>query len=304
MRRSIRVLSGVCCVLLLPLLAACQGRPLPLSAQAGSTIAIPLADSHTEGVAFGGEAYADHQRGRLVYQLGGPGGFELVTRGSTVVYPPPEASIALQGELGIAQFVSLVDIPWDAPLGTHSLHVIRRWTDPATEQVHEEPGPDYAGEITILPPVVDADSQSVIGLPTPLEGYLCLSGCTWADVTAQVANVVPRPTVEVSFDPAPHAIELSVTYPDGVVDVADAFETVTTRLNHRAEVWKVGEGPGAVSVSAVAGSAAIAGVSVVFTLEDGAVEILDPSDVDFSVEAAWDTEGTPISVSLDSPKLF
>lgn len=304
MRVPNRVLGGVCCLLILPFLAACHGRPLPLSAQAGSTIAIPLANSRTEGLAFGGDDYTDHQRGRLVYQLDGPGGFELDTRGSTVLYGPPEANIALQGESGIAQFVSLVDIPSNAPLGTHTLYVVRRWIDPATGQVNEEPGPGYEGEITILPPVVDANGEPVTGAPTLFESYVCVFNCVWDDVTPQVANVVPRPTVQVDFDPAPHAIELSVTYPAGVVDVADAFETVTTRLNHRAEVWRLEDGPGVVSVSAVADSAAIPGVSVVFTLDDGSVAVLRPGDVDFSVESAWDAEGTPISVSLSSPTLF
>lgn len=56
----------------------CQGRIAPPSAQAGSTVVIPL-DGGPFGDEFGydGEISEDYQRGTLVYQLDGPGGFAL-----------------------------------------------------------------------------------------------------------------------------------------------------------------------------------------------------------------------------------
>ena len=63
-------------------LAGCQMRPVPLSAQAGSTIALPL-DWLRTPAAHGGTEYDDPQRGELVFALGAPveqGGLELTTR--------------------------------------------------------------------------------------------------------------------------------------------------------------------------------------------------------------------------------
>src|SRR5262245_54574068 len=137
-------------------LAACQGQTLPLSAQAGSTSAIPLPNTATTGaggvIGYGSSVVDDLQRGELAFRLDGTSGFELVTRGTTALSPVPASSMARDGSFAFAppaQVFVMLDIPANAPLGTHSLSIIRRRIENGVPV--EYPGPSYAGQIAILP---------------------------------------------------------------------------------------------------------------------------------------------------------
>lgn len=169
--------------LLLPLLIsaviACQGQNLAQTAQQGSTIAITLGgtfstlafDPSVLVVGYGGTAFTDHQRGKMVYQLDQFDGFELTTRATTTFLSHPASSRARTG-WGLKPFtsghqhVSIVDIPSDAPLGTHSLYVVRRVSGSADIQVDMHPA-----EIRILPASIDVGGEVVVGESTEFKAW-------------------------------------------------------------------------------------------------------------------------------------
>jgi hypothetical protein len=77
---------------------ACHGQNLPQSAQRGSTILITFSGTFASApdrvVGYGGIDHSDPQRGTMVLQLGGQGGFELLTRATTTVLAHPAAQQA------------------------------------------------------------------------------------------------------------------------------------------------------------------------------------------------------------------
>ncbi|MCI0636440.1 MAG: hypothetical protein L0206_21360 [Actinobacteria bacterium] len=283
---------------------ACQGRIAPLSAQQGSTILIPLmGDPAPEVVGYGGTLQEDYQRGTLVYQLDGPGGEELVTRASSAVLPSPSAAITRDQPRPKSQIVSLVDIPEKAPLGTHTLHVVRRRIE-GGEPV-DYPGPAYNGPLTILPQslIIDVDGTpvEVFGETTPFERW---DGTGWVDATDDVPFAIPRPELRITLANNVRAVELRVDYDPSVVDVVDAFEPPVLFTSRLATVWYQDDEAGTVRVSAVAPSTAFFRVSLVYTLVDGASAILDPADVDVTIEGAWDQNGSPITTSVVSKTIY
>src|SRR5262245_27152442 len=140
----------------------CQTRPIPLSAQRGSTVVLPLSWG-TGLFGYGGTEYTDYQRGKMVFRLDGAAGFELTTRFSTIAAPSPRAILGTSGSAG-GQVISLVDIPLAAPLGTHSVFVARN-----------QGGSDYpftyGGQLKILPESVTAGSETITGQSTPREAF-------------------------------------------------------------------------------------------------------------------------------------
>jgi len=174
---------------------ACQGQNLAHTAQRGSTIAITLGGSQSGStqslvVGYGGTAFTDYQRGEMVYRLDGYEGVELLTRATSTLLGHPASSSARDG-LGFNPFasgqqhVSIVDIPGNAPLGTHSLYMMRRVGGSLIEVgVHP-------AEIKILPASiwVDTDSgpEEIEGEQTQFASWLCLwGGCGWNNVTAYI----------------------------------------------------------------------------------------------------------------------
>jgi hypothetical protein len=168
-----RTLVALSLLGLAALLGACMGQPIGLSAQRGSTIAIPLQGDGTFGatapVGYGGSAYTDVQRGELVFQLDGPGGFELTTR-LAMETDISRRLFTIHG-LTARQILVMVDIPIDAPLGTHSLYLVNRLDGVDTPVV-----PAYEGQIKILPESIEValaggGTETISGAPTPLEFY-------------------------------------------------------------------------------------------------------------------------------------
>lgn len=300
--------------LVLPGLMACQGQLAPLSAQRGSTIVIPLegvqllTSQERERVGYGGREVSDPQRGELRYRLDGPGGFELVTLGSSRV----------QSHAGNAQLVSLVEIPPDAPLGSHEIYVAHRRFDPATGDVVEQPGPDYNGALQILPEAITVDlpgggTELIEGQPTPLEFY-SPGEEKWVALGGIVQNAAPDVEVRVKLqslatDPIPiHAARVLVTVEESVAELTDARDA-TPFTHHPATVWMSDEGASgglrSHLVSAVSGGRDIRQIALPFQLVDSGAALLDPADVVVSVEKAWDEEGTEISVAVDGgPTIF
>ena len=85
---------------------ACQMQSIPLSAQAGSTIAIPLDTAQTMGrIGYGGDYSADPQRGRILLELRTPDGLScspmpclyLAARAGSVAVGSESTSVARTG---------------------------------------------------------------------------------------------------------------------------------------------------------------------------------------------------------------
>lgn len=298
--------KGSAAVLILGALAACSGKPIPLSAQAGSTVAIPLlSGSYPTEIGYGGTEVTDYQRGALVFRLDGPTGMELVTRGTSLVFASP-ASAAGRGIVsGPSQIVSIGDLPADAPVGTHSLYVTRRRIEAGQPVEYAFPG--YAGPIQILPnqitvPLSGGGSESITGAPTPFQAYLG----SWLDVRANVPWVVPDPELRLQLSTAVFALEMTVVYPASVITVQDVLEPPVIATDHLATVWSSESNPsqpGTLHVKAVAGAQGFSTVSLVFTLKDGASQILDPDATTVTVTKAYDQNGDALSPSISSKSI-
>lgn len=287
-------------------LAGCQGRPVGMTAQQGSSVVIPLSDAtNPDAAAYGGTTAPDYQRGTLIFRLDGPTGMELVTRAATVVTPASSSKASKDGLNFVVprQIMVLVDVPTNAPLGAHSLHVVRRRVEGGVPV--EYPGPGYAGQLTVLPNQIDVGGTLVTGQSTPFHYY---GGGWWPIGNASIANVLPRPELQLAIYPEVHSIELQVDYPAGVIDVQDSFQTIhnTVPINERGVVWHDDDGVGRVVISGAATTPgrAIDQLSLVFTLDNGATAILDPEDVTLTVLEATDADGAPVSATAEVLGVF
>jgi hypothetical protein len=285
--------------------AGCASYPVPLSAQAGSTMVVPLTATGGGGntvIGFGGFSHTDYQRGTMVYQLDGPGGFELRTRFTIAAEPHASTRMASIGTLwgDHPEILSVVDIPPEAPEGTHSLHVIRRLPDGT-----EFPGPAYSPQIKILPNSIDVNggAETVVGAYTPSAMANCTSSCGWAHLTS---DAIPRPRIRITFGEYTDnigAFELDLSYPASIINVVDAFEVpsfLARSANNVATVWFDDDGAGAAQVFGIAhpdfgGGWGIWTLDVVFELDDGAAQILDLSQDPVVVDVdAYDLDGNPL----------
>jgi hypothetical protein len=309
---------------LLPLtwvVLACQGQNLAHTAQRGSTIAISLGGNWSTGafapnvlvVGYGGTAFTDYQRGEMVYKLDGFGGPELITRATTTLIAHPASSSARDG-LDLftlssgQQHVSIVDIPSDAPLGTHSLYVVRRVSGSSDIQVGEHPA-----KIQILDSSYSVEGpggpEEIAGTSTDFASWTCnFTDCYWGDQTGNIPAVIPDPQLRMRLSSAVHAVKLQVSYPPQVIDVLDAIQSSTSLDTYltgdHATVWFEDDGSGSVTIQAAADGQPFNAVSLVFGLDDGASQILDPASVVATVTAAYDEDGNPLSgVTVNQKKI-
>lgn len=311
-------------VVLLPAALACHGQVIPRSAQAGSRIAIPIGGTYRidippETIGYGGDLYTDHQRGELVFRLGGPNGFELDTQVTVSLMAHPNSVEAFAGipvigndpPSGVQHF-SVVDIPENAPTGNHELYVTREVV--RNGQVEEVASPDYGGTLTILPSTISE------GMPEPAEAkktelawWNCSnSSCEWdtqmlgsgVPLSDNVPLLVPRPEVRVRFNQPLWAAEVELSYPAAVIDVKGATEPISIsggRTNQRASVWmKDDDVAETVRIAAAAQGRAFRRLSLVFTLDDGTAEVLDPSQLEVVELRAYDETGTLTSASISN----
>lgn len=294
----------------------CMGKVLSQSVQAGSTVAIPLAGQgpslfngatmQAGPVGFGGDAVDDPQRGILLYQLDTEDGFEsLTTRGTTVVTGHAGSGVGRGSAFFVNQIVSIVDIPSDAPRGTYPIRVLRIYTDPSTGNLASSEI-DYEGELTVLPEEISVTTPSgtelVTSSTTPLENWFCgNNGCSFLDVPpGQTQAAIPDPAVRLMLDSAVWGIKLEVAYPNGVIDVLDAYETPHGKVNERAMTWVSDDDSGMLTLSAAATDSSFDNLSVAFALDDAQSAILDPADVSVSVVRAWDKDGNEITQSVSA----
>lgn len=308
MRRRERVQSQrapklLFCVASLALGIACQGQPAPLTAQVGSTIVVPLSGGFTSTVfGYGGTEVIDYQRGEMRFRLDGPTGSILTTRGTSRV--SAGHSSPLGRGFGFApssiQVVSVVEIPADDDLvGPHLLHVSRVRIENSAEVEYTYPAGTFGPmSLSILPsevtfPLPGGGSATVTGAATPFVGWI--AGIAYTDITSAIPAVVPDPEIEVQFDTPLSALEITVNYPDDVIDVVGVLEPPQTYVGNLAKVWYEESTPGTLVIKSVAGGRQFAVLSIVFTLDDGATEILDPDDVAIAVDKAFDDDGSPVA---------
>lgn len=312
-----RIVAVCCAAAVAVVLGACAFEPIPMTAQIGSSVLIPLQGLSGGAVGYG--AYhdtidanppTDPQRGVLIYSLDTPSGpVALETRGTWIAGADSASQVARgSASTGFLQVVSLVDIPTGTPEGTYDLEVTHHYTD-AAGQVHDDPVAD-SRKISILPQTVtathpDGTTEQVTGQSTPMAYITCKGGvCTTSgnDVSASVQSTIPDPAVGIVLDSGSSSIQiwaadLTVTYPSRVINVVDAMETPLTQLDHLATVWYTDSGLGSLDVQAVATEQAFKYLSIVFNLVDGSSQILDPTQVHVTVNKAWDQTGAEIPVT-------
>ena len=85
---------------------------------------------------------------------------------------------------------------------------------------------------------------------------------------------------------------------------AYAFEPASSFVNHLATVWWTDDGVGTARLSAVAATTSFRTLSLVFSLDFGDSAILDPADVDVTIEGAWSQTGSPVATSVSSKTIF
>lgn len=280
--------AGILCEVL-----ACTAQPVPLSAQAGSTVLIPFSIQELTEVGFGGTDFSDPQRGSLVVQLDGQGGFELTTRLALVAAPPVESPSAHDGAPQARNLVLVVDVPTDAPPGTHSIVLVNRKTvGGAPVDTLVSPSPQT---LRILPSSILAGGEVVDGAPT--QSRIWLGGDYEALGQASFAAVVPEPSFGLSVrtpdGTAPDDgtnrfiayAQVSVSYPAQVIDVKRvvALEPADTL------VWSQDDGAGNLTVYGMVKRTAhptgLSPLRVVFGLDDPST----PLALDGSVVASLDT---------------
>lgn len=313
MRNGIRRVSKLSCVALVAATAlACQGRLLPMTAQVGSTVLIPLGDPDVADLAYGGTAVGtDYQRGTLVFRLtDGYGGsvimdggspVELTTRLTTVVTPSPRAAGGGGlGTTGRAQVVAIVDIPASVQPDRYGLQVVRK-TEQSTEVVL--PTDTFRSELEILPASIESPPSSgnyVAGQSTPFEGW---GGTSWLTASqSDLDQTIPRPAIHLFLDRSCDAppcsttrrfstAEFELTYPSGTIDVADAVAPAGDRTT----VWLDDNGTGTVKVGLADPNGDLSAVDLVFTLDDGSTAILDLANVSVTLLGATDQDGVDLS---------
>jgi hypothetical protein len=282
--KSMRVVVGCFALLAAGSLTGCMAQIAPLSAQAGSSIVIPLNGSANATVGYGGTEIADPQRGQMRYTLKATpaGDVHLVTRASTRLLPHPGADVA-RGTLPVTQILSLVDIPSSVAAGTYQIDaaLIPPAGAPAVSW-------DYEGALTVLPNVVGTST----GTPTPFTMYSCLIGCGFNANNGALAT--PLPEVVIVLSDWVWAADVTIEYPAATIDFVEAYEgTVMSHINNRALVWAEDDASGGVlQVHAAAVTDSFYRLLMVFDL--AGATILNPALVDVTVNAAWDEDGDPI----------
>ncbi len=274
---------------------ACGGPPVPLQAQAGASVIIPLTGDQTSGmpvIGFGSDLVEDPQRGELVYRLRGTE-TELLTRATSSI------QVGFPSNLigGDVQIVSLVDVPQDVDSGTYSIEVLRRFRDTAGfEQEEEIP---YDGVLSILPHELDFDCDATVdsvGAPTPWRAII--NGNFFDTLELAKLLLEQHPQLILRLDSPVSALELDLDYPPGVIEIEDVTASPGSRTRQKVSWWEE-TAPGRASV-AVLGRGDFQEVAVSFSLVDGGSQVLDPESVNVTILSTTDDEGNEVARVLSS----
>lgn len=297
-------------------LPACTGQPIPTTAQQGSTIVLPFANSElppllplTE-VAYGGSEHADPQRGTLVVHLGDENGEALQTRLAFAAAPNVAAPLGPSGGPQGPNVLLVVDIPPAAPLGTHEIVVVReRMVQGVLERTVVTPSPQV---IEIIPGSIDValpggGIETIQGASTPLQFWGGPHG--WQPIDApSLAGVLPEPSFGLivstpswkvpAGEPDPGRFvaytRATLSYPDDVIDVV----RVVAREPVHGMVWWEDDGAGTLTLYGLTGepedtATGVGPFRVVFRLDDADAALLDVADVQVLSFEAFDQAGSP-----------
>jgi hypothetical protein len=206
----------------------CTSAPLPLAAQAGATIAIPVASevAQEHEIGYGSTLLAevgryDLQRGELQFHFapqGATAAFTVSPRVVTRVGPDPgslaaHANISEFNLLGLAQILALVDIPTTAQPGAYTIQIRRcRRTQPGGTCNPLSPDLPYSRPFTVLP-----------GTGTPNPNTAWFYGTTY-DTKARQRDLYPYPKVVFQVTGQPAASHAVITYPTARMTVKNVFE--------------------------------------------------------------------------------
>ena len=261
------------CALVLTI-AACSGKPVQLTAQAGSTIVIPLNIGTRVDSALGlgrvgygvslpqgmpGKQYADPQRGRLVVELQGTSPTRtLLTRWVFLAEAPTGSKLEQMRTWAGREVFLVADIPDDLS-GVYGLEIYHERFNPEAPpgQQNERElalanGESYFGELTIIPSPLTVDHDGDPGTPDKtFEGsstpflFATGSGMDYGDYPFQPENAVPLPSFGIEIrEPPPGSshgsswlayAEVEVDYPSETIAIQD----VVLSEPHRGRVWWV-----------------------------------------------------------------
>ena len=261
---------ALCTVMLTTL--ACTGKPVQLTAQAGSTIVIPLnlgarADNALglDHIGYGvtlpqgmaGTEYSDPQRGKLVVELEGSGGRTLLTRWVFLADPPAGSKLEQIRTWAGREVFLVADIPADLS-GVFSLELYWERFNPEAQPGQENErelalGEPYFGQMTIIPSplIIDHDDdpgtadRTFTGTSTPFLYAEGLNDWNYGSYGFQPENAIPLPSFGIEIHepaaPASHGgswlayAEIDVTYPEDTISIQD----VVLSESHRGRVWWV-----------------------------------------------------------------
>lgn len=277
-------------------MAACGGPSVPLQAQAGASVVIPLTGDLTSDmpvIGFGSDLVEDPQRGELVYRLRGTE-TELLTRATSSI------QVGFPSNLigGDVQIVSLVDIPPESPVGTFAIDVVRRYRD-AAGIVQEIPVP-YGGVLSVLPHELDFDCDATVdsvGAPTPWS-RITGAGSSFNILGFAQLLLEQHPQLILRLDSPVSALELDLDYPPGVIAIEDVTASPGRKTEQKISWWEE-TAPGRASV-AVLGRGDFQEVAVAFSLVDGGSQVLDPASVNVTIRSTTDDEGNEVARVLAS----
>ncbi len=220
------------------LATACSFRPIPLVAQAGTTIVVPFAGEALHGAYVGYESELTRRRGLYDDQRGGlefalvddpaapSSTHTLVTRLVTRVQPDPATAAAIANGRTLhdfAQILALVDVPASVPAGDFHLSVRRKRRISASGQVEWLAAmPQNHPKLRVLPPERDASGAPVERF-TPLEAIV--AGRPFGDAESDALGLYPLPKLVIglgAIDVA--AASLEVVFPPQKLVVRSVFE--------------------------------------------------------------------------------
>lgn len=297
--------------LLIPLglaMLACQGQPVPLSAQVGSTMVIPLVSVGHNKIGYGGTEYTDAQRGGYVFALGDlaeNGGTELTTRFTIPVTSEQRT------ELDTPQLIAVVDIvnPYSETItpGTQTLHLSYREPDGTLTTLN----PPRTWTVAILPALVDTGTEWVTGQSTPLETFDFLGDPPDWEPLALVStsetdgldDLIPRPAIAIGaqtdqWATSPRNLSsliAEVSFPDDLIQIVGTANS-KGRATWYEDLGVDGGGIRTIRVSGASVGLPLKFVDLVFELKGSTP--LAPGDIVATVSKATDFDMTPVASPL------
>jgi len=300
-RRSFAAPRALALAAALGAVSACTTRVLPLSAQAGSTVAVAIGGDATQGdfLGYGGawlasSGLADDQRGELVFALVPAAGPErpLRTLFVTRAFPDPASEAALTDTvdpdapfpLGLSQTLAVLEIPADTPPGRYRVDARRRRRAPGGGFT-ELPAPLLRTDLDVLPAAVGA----VTGRPNRPEFAV---DTNVFDLTPRLPRVVPNPKLVLAFaDRRPSAAHLVLDYPPTKVEIRGAFEDHHTGRRSMLS-WRDDPEAGRLTIDFVDPTASVSALGVAFRLRDAAAYgIAAPGDFRLAQSVLYDAAG-------------